>query len=178
MAWICVVPVLFAFLGADEPIPTRFTFIERTGRQLLPSMPPERIFSTMNGRSLRYGLNFYLQREVADWDQNLDADAFFCRVRSIASACIKKGFDCVDILLGPPLPVVFLKSHQETQRQAARKAGSLTKKKDTTRFCMRASLRRPDSQNFHAPISLLARSGPSETSAAGSLRVPDHPSPG
>jgi len=122
MAWICVVPVLFAFLGADEPIPGLASLSSKElARQLLSQhVPPERIFVYHGmGRSLRYGLNFYLQREVRDWDQNLDADAFVLSGSFNCERLHKEGFDCVDILLGPTTPRWFV-SHITSRNSAGR----------------------------------------------------------
>jgi len=122
MALICVVPVLFAFLGADEPIPGLASLSSKElARQLLSQhVPPERIFVYHGmGRSLRYGLNFYLQREVRDWDQNLDADAFVLSGSFNCERLHKEGFDCVDILLGPTTPRWFV-SHITSRNSADR----------------------------------------------------------
>jgi 4-amino-4-deoxy-L-arabinose transferase-like glycosyltransferase len=110
--WMCnlcgalaVAPVLIALLIAN--------FLLR-GSQVLPLSSKELadelraqhvptdhtfIYKGMQ-RSLRYGLNFYLDREVLDWDENPDAEAYVLSGSINCAKLNKQGFDCVDIPLG------------------------------------------------------------------------------
>src|SRR5260370_42640014 len=66
---VCVVPVLFLFVIVDKPIAGVYSLSAKDLAVQLYSrnVPPEQtsVYHGM-GRSLRYGLNFYLRREAAD----------------------------------------------------------------------------------------------------------------
>ena len=104
VATICVIPMLFAFLAADKP-PADFVWL--SSRSLANQLreqhvPPERIFLYRGiGRSERYGLNFYLRRELTDWDQNPGNEAYVLSGSVRCKGLKQQGFACVDVPLDP-----------------------------------------------------------------------------
>jgi len=103
VALACVVPVLFALVIADELATGLFSLSSKDLAVQLHAqhVPADRTFVHHGmGRSLRYGLNFYLRREVPDWDENLDADAYVVSGSFNCERLEKQGFECVDVPLG------------------------------------------------------------------------------
>jgi 4-amino-4-deoxy-L-arabinose transferase-like glycosyltransferase len=103
VALTCVVPVLFTFLVVDKP-PAAFASLssKSLADQLRAQhVPPERTFIHYGmGRSLRFGLNFYLRREVPDWDQDFNADAYVVSGSFNCKRLERAGYNCVDVLIG------------------------------------------------------------------------------
>jgi 4-amino-4-deoxy-L-arabinose transferase-like glycosyltransferase len=103
VALACVVPVLFALVIADE---LAAGLVSLSSKELAVQLhaqhvPADRTFVHHGmGRSLKYGLNFYLRREVPDWDENLDADAYVVSGSFNCKRLEKQGFECVDVPLG------------------------------------------------------------------------------
>jgi 4-amino-4-deoxy-L-arabinose transferase-like glycosyltransferase len=70
-----VLPILFAVQNADKLLPSLF-YWDPSGRALSDGLqrravPADRLFVSKNmNRGLHYSLNFYLHREVSDWDGN------------------------------------------------------------------------------------------------------------
>ncbi|MFI5057995.1 MAG: ArnT family glycosyltransferase [Candidatus Acidiferrales bacterium] len=102
MISLCVVPVLFTFLIADElvlglvPLSSR----DLASQLLAQHVPTEQTFIYHGvSRGLRYSLSFYLSREVPDWDQNPAAEAYVVSGSVRCSQLEKQGFQCKDVPL-------------------------------------------------------------------------------
>lgn len=68
---------------------------------LAHGVPPERTFEYLAvGRSTRYAVNFYLHREIPDWDENPRADAFIISGSIDCKRLKKRGYDCEEVPLG------------------------------------------------------------------------------
>jgi 4-amino-4-deoxy-L-arabinose transferase-like glycosyltransferase len=117
---VCVVPVLFLFVIADKPIAGVYSLSAKDlAAQLYSSnVPPEQtsVYHGM-GRSLKYGLNFYLRREVPDWDQNPDADVYVVSGSYNCERLVRQGFACVDVPLGTTTSGWFV-SHVKPRKSA------------------------------------------------------------
>jgi len=104
-AAICVVPLLFAVLIADELVSGLQPLSSRDLASQLQAhhVPADSTFLYHGmGRGLRYSLNFYLHREVADWDLNPEREAYVVS-GSGTSNCAqlqKQGFECTEVQLG------------------------------------------------------------------------------
>jgi 4-amino-4-deoxy-L-arabinose transferase-like glycosyltransferase len=102
-ASLCVVPMLFSIMIADEIVSGLVSLSSRDlAFQLLAQhVPPEHTFIYHGmGRSLRYTLNFYVRRELPDWDEKPDADAYVVSGTFNCERLRRQGFECVDVLLG------------------------------------------------------------------------------
>jgi len=117
---VCVVPVLFLFVIAGKPIAGVYSLSAKDlAAQLYSSnVPPEQtsVYHGM-GRSLRYGLNFYLRREVPDWDQNPHADVYVVSGSYNCERLVRQGFACVDVPLGTTTSGWFV-SHVTPRKSA------------------------------------------------------------
>ena len=122
VAALCVVPMLFAFMIADKPLAAVDLFSSKSlAIQLLAQrVPPDRTFIYRGmGRSLRYGLNFYLEWEVLDWDENPNAEAYILSGSGSGRCAHLKtqGFNCADVSLGSSSPGWFV-SHVTPKNSA------------------------------------------------------------
>jgi len=104
VAMACVVPVFFVVVIAGE---SAARFVPLSSRDLAAQLvaqhvSPEHTFVYNGmGRGQRYGLNFYLRRELPDWDHNPNADAFVVSGSVNCERLQKQGFICADVPLGP-----------------------------------------------------------------------------
>jgi 4-amino-4-deoxy-L-arabinose transferase-like glycosyltransferase len=102
---LCVIPVLFTLLIADELVSGLVPLSSRdlASQLLTQHVPPEQIFIYHGmSRGIRNGLNFYLRREVPDWDQNPAAEAYVVSGSLRCRQLEKQGFQCKDVPLGSP----------------------------------------------------------------------------
>ena len=113
VALLCVVPMLFAFMIADKPL-AGVDLLSSKGlaiKLLAQRVPPDHTFVYGGmGRSFRYGLNFYLEREVLDWDKNPNGEAYVLS-GSGSGRCANlktQGFNCTDVPLGSSFPGWFV----------------------------------------------------------------------
>ena len=66
-------------------------------------VPPERIFEYLAvDRSTRYALNFYLHREIPNWDESSRVEAFVISGSIDCGRLKTRGYDCEEISLGYP----------------------------------------------------------------------------
>jgi 4-amino-4-deoxy-L-arabinose transferase-like glycosyltransferase len=77
---VCIVPVLVTLVLSDRLLPAIFEF-DPSGRSLarelqLRRIPSENLRIYGMGRSLHYSLNFYLHREIKDWDRSHPMKAY------------------------------------------------------------------------------------------------------
>jgi 4-amino-4-deoxy-L-arabinose transferase-like glycosyltransferase len=97
-----VVPILLTLLIADELVSGLVPLSARdlASQLLAQHVPPEHafIYDGMS-RGIRYGLNFYLRRELPDWDQNPASEAYVVSGSVRCSHLEKQGFQCKDVLL-------------------------------------------------------------------------------
>jgi len=103
MLSLCVFPILFTFLIADELVSGLVPLSARdlASQLLAQHVPPEQAFIYHGmSRGIRYGLNFYLRREVPDWDQNPATEAYVVSGSVRCSQLEKQGFQCKDVPLG------------------------------------------------------------------------------
>jgi 4-amino-4-deoxy-L-arabinose transferase-like glycosyltransferase len=98
-----VVPILFTLLIADElvsglvPLSTR----DLASQLVAQHVPPEQAFIYHGmSRGIRYGLNFYLRRDVPDWDQNPAIEAYVVSGSVRCDQLERQGFQCKDVPLG------------------------------------------------------------------------------
>ncbi len=103
VASAAVVPVVFALVMANKLADGILSNSPKCLAEQLHAqhVPPNRTFVHHGvGRTLRLGLNFYMQQEVSDWDQNPDEDAYVVSGSLNCERLHKEGFDCVDVPLG------------------------------------------------------------------------------
>jgi 4-amino-4-deoxy-L-arabinose transferase-like glycosyltransferase len=103
MIALSVVPILFIFLTAEELVSGLVPLSSRDlARQLLAQHVPAEHTFIYHGisRGLRYGLNFYLGREVPDWDQNPDVDAYVVSGSLRCKQLQEQGVRCREVPLG------------------------------------------------------------------------------
>jgi len=103
-ASLCVTPMLFSVLIANELVSGLVSLSSRdlAAQLLAHHVPPECTFIYHGmGRSLRYTLNFYMHRELPDWDEKPDADAYIVSGTFNCERLRRQGFGCVDVPLGP-----------------------------------------------------------------------------
>jgi hypothetical protein len=73
LAGCCVLPMLFALANTDKLLPS-FFYWDPSGRALSDGLhrqaiPSDALYVSKNmNRGLHYSLNFYLRREIPDWD--------------------------------------------------------------------------------------------------------------
>jgi hypothetical protein len=100
---MCVVPILLVLLIANElvsglrPLSSKDLAIQLQAHHI----PADRTF-LYHGmkRSLRHSLNFYLHKEVPDWDQNPEHEGYVVSESFNCAHLKKQGFECTDVLLG------------------------------------------------------------------------------
>jgi 4-amino-4-deoxy-L-arabinose transferase-like glycosyltransferase len=64
-------------------------------------VPPERTFAYLAvDRSTRYAVNFYLRREIPDWDKSSQEEAFVISGSIDCKRLRKEGYDCQEVPLG------------------------------------------------------------------------------
>jgi hypothetical protein len=106
VAWGCVIPISFAllvtaFLVSEYQL--RLSPVVFAGQLLDSGVPVDRLFVYRGmGRNLRYGLSFYLHREVLDWDQNPNTDAYIISDRLPCADLNREAVECLPISLGSP----------------------------------------------------------------------------
>ena len=128
VALLCVVPILFAFMIADKPLAVADILSSKgLAVQLLAQrVPPDHTFVYRGmGRSFRFGLNFYLEKEVPDWDENPNVEAYVLSGSGSGRCAHLKtqGFNCADVPLGSSSSGWFF-SHVTPKSSANRLARS------------------------------------------------------
>ena len=102
VAPICVVPFLFSFLAAER-LPAELTATSARTlamRVVAQHIPTERtVVSGMMGRSFRYGLNFYLHREVPEWAANSRQEVYVLSKLAGCADWSPPGMDCAEVPL-------------------------------------------------------------------------------
>ena len=102
---MCVIPVLFLVLVVDKWDAGVAPFSSRDlAEQLIAHhIPPDKSF-IHNGisRGMHLGLNFYMRREIPDWNLNPDSEAYVISGGHSCEGLRKDGFDCTEILLESP----------------------------------------------------------------------------
>ena len=104
MPLICVIPVLFAVVMAGQFAARLVSLSSRDLAVQLVSqhVSPDSTFVYRGmGRGPRYALNFYLRKELPDWDQNPNADAYVVSGSVNCEHLQKQEFNCADVPLGP-----------------------------------------------------------------------------
>jgi len=76
----CVLPILLLFSLSNKLLPSFLPFIP-SGRTLARELqsrkvPPDELFVTGMNQGLHYGLNFYLEKEIKDWNNSHPADGY------------------------------------------------------------------------------------------------------
>jgi 4-amino-4-deoxy-L-arabinose transferase-like glycosyltransferase len=102
-ASLCVVPILFWPLIASklEPGLPLLSSRELAAQLLAQHVPPDRTYVYRGmGRGLRYGLNYYLRREIPDWDQKPESDVYVVSGSVSCEQLRRQGFACADVPLG------------------------------------------------------------------------------
>lgn len=108
---ISVIGVLFALLpvlSAHRIIPN-VTRTDPSARSLaraikLQSIPEDKVVLKDAQRSYRYGLSFYLHREILDWDGDVSRDVFIASVKTSCKELAgqkNQNMQCKDVELGP-----------------------------------------------------------------------------
>jgi 4-amino-4-deoxy-L-arabinose transferase-like glycosyltransferase len=122
----CVVPVLFVLLNVNDLVSG---LVPLSSRDLVSQLqahhvPADRTFLYQGmGRSLRYSFNFYIHREVPDWNQNPAREAYVVSGTFSCAHLKKQGFECTDVLLGSP-PSDWFVSHVTPKNSADSLPGS------------------------------------------------------
>jgi 4-amino-4-deoxy-L-arabinose transferase-like glycosyltransferase len=104
LAMVCAAPILFAVVMAGQfaarlvPLSSRALAIQLVSQHVSPDSTF--IYRGM-GRGQRYALNFYLRKELPDWDQNANADAYVVSGSVNCERLQKQEFTCADVPLGP-----------------------------------------------------------------------------
>jgi 4-amino-4-deoxy-L-arabinose transferase-like glycosyltransferase len=105
-ASLCVLPILFALLLTDELISG---FAPLSAKDLaiqlrVQHLPPDLTFIYYGmSTSFRYGLSFYLHKDVAEWDQNPSKEAYVLSGSRDCRSLAKEGFQCTEMPLGRPV---------------------------------------------------------------------------
>jgi 4-amino-4-deoxy-L-arabinose transferase-like glycosyltransferase len=63
-------------------------------------VPVERLSVFLMGRAERYSLNFYVHRELQDWDREPNSDAYVISGSRRCEHLKKEGYECLDVPLG------------------------------------------------------------------------------
>jgi 4-amino-4-deoxy-L-arabinose transferase-like glycosyltransferase len=111
VASLCVVSILLSLLFTGKLVSGLASISSKDlAVQLLAQhVPPDHTFVYGGmGRSFRYGLNFYLAREVLDWDENPNGEAYVLSGSGRCVHLITQGFDCTDVPLGSSSPGWFV----------------------------------------------------------------------
>jgi 4-amino-4-deoxy-L-arabinose transferase-like glycosyltransferase len=102
VASLSVVPILFAFLIANElgSGPVQISSSTLASQLLAHHVPSDHTFIYRGmSRSLRYGLNFYLHQDLPDWEEKPDVGAYVLSGSVDCARLKQQGFHCVDVLL-------------------------------------------------------------------------------
>jgi 4-amino-4-deoxy-L-arabinose transferase-like glycosyltransferase len=105
LACVCVIAIPFTLVAEDFLVSERLRLSTRVFAGQLEDLdvPLDRTFVYRGmGRNLRYGLNFYLHREVPDWDQNLDLEAYIISDKPPCADINREALECAPVSLGSP----------------------------------------------------------------------------
>jgi 4-amino-4-deoxy-L-arabinose transferase-like glycosyltransferase len=122
VAMFCVIPVLFAvaITGASVTRLVALSSKDLAVQLFAHHVPTDQTFVHRGmGRGLKYGLNFYLRREVPDWNQDPNAEAYVVSGSVSCEHLRKQGFNCADVPLGRFASVWFV-SHVAPKNLADR----------------------------------------------------------
>jgi hypothetical protein len=136
-ALLCVISMLSLLVAEDALASGQFRFSSRDlAVQLLAHhVPADRIFIYDGiGRSDRYSLNFYLHREVPDWDENSRVEGYIVSDTYPCEHLSLEGIDCGVVLLG--FRAGWFVSHVTPKNQwtGMPMGGRRSRKNETTRF--------------------------------------------
>lgn len=102
-AFLCLMPISSLLVVEDELASGSFRFSSKdlAVHLLAHRVPANRIFIYRGmGRGDRYSLNFYLHREVPDWDENSRVEGYIASGTYPCEDLRREGIDCGDVWLG------------------------------------------------------------------------------
>jgi 4-amino-4-deoxy-L-arabinose transferase-like glycosyltransferase len=102
---LSLIPALLPFGITDNRLISDLGLSRISSRDLavqlkVPKVPTDQIVIYGTGRSWGYGLNFYLHRELQDWDQNPAKENFVLSGTFRCSPIRSLSYECTDVPLG------------------------------------------------------------------------------